>query len=203
MKAGRLRPRDNQRSLVYAWERKIEGYHRAPEWATMDEVTAWALPIWRAERGRYGLAKKVAPNMVAASWGQRRALAHADHKISLPLWARQKPVVLHEIAHLLSPTDEAHGPRFVGLLVGLLARHAGFRAEELLKLADAMGVRYYLRSVGAVPVLSLSERLVTLLPISEMDAAIELDVTWRQVLGASIRLIQNKRARWLRGMLVA
>jgi hypothetical protein len=188
---------------VYLWERQIEGYHRPPEWKTVDEVAAWAEPIWRAERASFGLANHVCPDLVSSSWGQRRALAHSTaHKISLPLWARQRPVVLHELAHLLTPRDEAHGPRFVGVLIGLLARHAGYRANDLMALADTMGVLYHVRSIGAVPVHSLTERLAALLPVSEMDAAIELDVTWRQVRGASIGLLKTKRARWFRGRLV-
>lgn len=197
------RPRDSQRSLVYAWERSVKDYHRDPEWKTMQEVAAWAEPIWRAERGRYGLAKEVSPAFVAAGWGQRRALSFASHKISLPMWARQRPVVLHEMAHQLTPADEAHGPRFVGVLIGLLARHAGYRAEELMESADAVGVKYYVKSIGAVPIHSLARRLETILPVSEMDAAIALDVSWKQVRGASIGLIRNHRARWLRGKLVA
>lgn len=199
----RAKPRDSQRARVYAWESKIEGYRRPPEWKTIEEVQAWAAPIWRAERGRYGLVKMLLPKFVSSSWGQRRALAFKGrHEISLPLWARQKPVVLHEMAHLLTPGDESHGARFVGVLIGLLARHAGCRADDLMKLADEMGVAYCVRSIGAVPVHSLTERLLELLPISEMDAAFELYVTWRQVRGASIRLLQHKRARWLRGKLV-
>jgi hypothetical protein len=202
-KRRRTRIRDSQRSRVYAWEAKIEGYYGLPEWKTIEEVHAWAAPIWKAERGRYGLAKMHLPEFVSSSWGQRRALAFKGlHRISLPLWARQKTCVLHELAHLLTPGDESHGARFVGVLIGLLARHAGYRADELMKLADEMGVAYYVRSIGAVPVHSLTERLLGLLPISEMDAAFELDVSWRQVRGASIRLLQHKRARWLRGKLV-
>jgi hypothetical protein len=77
IRTSRNRPQDNQRALVSAWERQIEGYHRPPLWKTMEDVIAWAKPIWRAERGRYGLARRVTPEMVAASWGQRRALAHS------------------------------------------------------------------------------------------------------------------------------
>jgi hypothetical protein len=197
------RPRDNQRAKVYAWERTIEGYHRAPEWKTIQEVSAWAEPVWRAERGRYGLGGDVAPEFVSSCRGQRRALAYSSHKISLPLWARQRPVVLHELAHRLVPTGEAHGPRFVAVLIGLLARHAGYRAEDLMQKADGLGVKYHVRSIGTVPVQSLTERLEGLLPVTEMDAAIELGVSWRQVRGASIGLLRHKKARWLRGKLVA
>lgn len=196
------RPRDSQRSRVYAWQRTLNGYDCPPEWKTIQEVSAWAEPVWRTERGRYGLARKEAPEFVAAGWGQRRALSYRSHKISLPLWARKRSVVLHEMAHRLAPTGEAHGPRFVAILMGLLARHAGFNLQDMMEKADQQGVKYHARSVGTVPLQSLTEQLWALLPISEMDAACELDVSWRQVRGASIRLLTHKRARWLRGKLV-
>lgn len=112
-------------------------------------------------------------------------------------------MILHEAAHLLTPRDEAHGPRFVGCLMGLLCRHAGYRVEHLMEIADALGVDYYCRSIGHVPVVTLSQRLAEVLPASEMDAAIALGVSWRQVRGASISLIRNSQARWYRGRLVA
>jgi hypothetical protein len=200
------RKRDNQRSLVYAWERRINGYHRAPEWKTIDEVIAFAKPVWRAERGRYGRARAPMPEIASSSWGQRSALAHYDHRITLPLWARQRPVVLHEMAHRLTPLEEAHGPRFVGVLIGLLCRHAGYDANELMALADEMGVKYHVRSIGVVPVRGVSWRLERALeserPMTEMDLACWLDVSYLQVRGAAMYLIRQGKARWLRRKLV-
>jgi len=46
------------------------------------------------------------------------------HRINLPRWARQVPVVLHELTHSLLP-DAAivHGPEFVRLYIELLVRY--------------------------------------------------------------------------------
>lgn len=200
MKHGRKR--DNQRSLVYAWEGRINRSIYTATMKTVDEVAAWAKPIWRAERGRVGLAKHAAPEFVPSSWGQRAALAHRDHRISLPRWARNPHVILHEMAHRLTPRDESHGPRFVGVLIGLLARHAGFDCDEMMRIADEMGVRYHVRSIGAVPIIPLHVKLAKVLPATDTAAAIELDVHWRQVRGAAIHLIKDGRARWYRGRLV-
>lgn len=68
--------------------------------------------------------------------------------------------------------------------------------------ADEMGVKYHVRSIGTVPVPSLSQRLQRLLPISEMDAAFELEVSWRQVRGAALPLIRKGCARWKKHTLV-
>lgn len=208
-------PRDNQRSRVYRWEahasktlRRLHGAgwtvhrHTESEFVTLQECADFLNPIWRRERSRYGLAGQVAPPIERPSWGQRSALAHRDHRITLPRWARNRWVILHEAAHRLCPANEDHGPRFVGVLIGLLARHAGYDAQELMAAADAMGVRYYVRSVGVVPSDTLAQRLLRLLPVQELDAAFELDVSWRQVRGASLHLVRSGAARWKRDVLV-
>jgi hypothetical protein len=201
------RPRDGQRSLVYAWEKAASsGACGIPTFKTLAECQAFMNPIWNAERARYGRASVEAPAIERPARGQKRALAHASHKITLPKWARNEWVILHEMAHRLTPTGEAHGPRFVAVLIGLLARHAGYQSNQLMQSAAGAGVRYFAKSVGTVPAppaLNLSDRLVRLMPVAEIDAAFELDVSWRQVRGASLTLIRRGQARWLRGKLVA
>ena len=208
-------PRDQQRSRVYAWEkaasskltRMLDGQvsvhrHHDSEFESVAQCSDFLAPIWLAERGRYGRARVPMPKIERPSWGQRSALAHWDHRITLPKWARNRWVILHESAHRLTPGDEAHGPRFVGVLIGLLARHGGYDANELMATADEAGVKYHVRSIGSVPVLSLSERLQRLLPVQEMEAAFELDVSWRQVRGASLQLVRAGLAIWKRDRLL-
>lgn len=197
------RLRDNQRSRCYAWERAVtKGAHYTGTMKTVDECVVFAKPIWRSERGRYGRAKVEMPLLQSSSWGQRRALAHDDHRITLPRWARNPWVILHEMAHLLTPRDEAHGPRFVGVLIGLAARHLGYDADKLMAAADEIGLRYHVRSIGAVPVIGLSAQLRALLaeqgPLPEMWAAAELNCSYLQVRGAALQLIRRGEARWFR-----
>lgn len=144
------RHRDNQRSRVYAWERAAlrELGARSISQADFEPLSAceaWALPVWRKERGRVGLARVAAPAIERPTWGQRRALAHDDHRITLPRWARSRWVILHELAHRLTPRDEAHEPRFVGVLIGLVGRWLEYDAAHQMGLADERGVRYYVR----------------------------------------------------------
>lgn len=207
-----LNQRDQQRSRVYAWEkaasakltRMLDGQvgvhrHHDSEFETIAQCSDFLAPIWVSERCRYGRARVPMPSIERPSWDQRRALAHWDHRITLPKWARNRWVSLHEAAHRLTPGDEVHGPRFVGVLIGLLARHGGYDANELMATADEAGVKYHVRSIGSVPVLSLPERL---LPMQEMDAAFELDVSWRQVRGASLQLVRAGLAIWKRDRLL-
>lgn len=211
------RTRDNQRSRVYTWEEAAcsalmgRSIHD-PEFTKLEQCEAFALPVWRKERGRVGLAGKVAPSVDGPSWGQTRALAHSDHRITLPRWARSRWVILHELAHRLTPRDEAHGPRFVGVLMGLLARWCDLDAHELMRMAEEHGVKFYVRSIGSVPVHGpvwhVERALRTEQPMSAMDLACWLSlgtgatINVRQVRGAALALIRAGRARWLRGKLV-
>lgn len=185
------RRRDTQRSLVYAWERRAH-LHGIAKFETVEECAAFMAPIWRGERGRYGMAKAKAPRIEVGRGGGR---AYGSRRITLGKWARQPSVILHEMAHALAPGDR-HGPRFVGVYIGLLARHLGLDATALMESADAAGVKYHVRSVGAVPTVPLWRKLLPLLPVFYMDAATELDVSYRQINGAALHLMRRGLARW-------
>lgn len=201
------RPRDNQRSRVYIWERLVIPHDQrgVGRFRTIDEVVGFARPIWRAERGRYGRAKVEMPLFQSSSWGQRHALAHDDHRISLPLWARNPFVILHEMAHRLTPQDEAHGPRFVGVLIGLCARHLGLDRDYLLALAQETGVKVHEKSIGATPRYGLHRKVVDVIarcgPLTDIEIALELQVSYRAVRGASLTLIRSGAAKWMRNRL--
>jgi putative metallohydrolase (TIGR04338 family) len=224
--------RDNQRSKVYAWERACvqqlahSGFYDA-EFKTLEECAEYAAPIWAKERGRVGRSNIRAPKIERPNRGQRSALAHSgdgwdyvgagEHKrnggrITLPRWARSRWVILHELTHRLTPRDEAHGPRFVGVLMGLVSRWLDYDATQLMNLADEMSVRYYVRSIGVVPthgpVWHVERAVRHHGAMTEMDLACHLslsegvDITPPQVRGAALHLIRTGRARWLRKKLV-
>lgn len=208
--------RDTQRSRVYEWERRVAKLERrdfyAPKWESLADVIAWARPIWRSERGRYGRPGSVMPTIDRPAWGQRRALAYTyERRITLPRWARSPWVMLHELAHTLIKTgDVPHGSRFVGVLMGLVCRHLDYDVTELMRLADETGVKYDVRSIGSVPVRGVQWRAQKALeiegPMSPMDLACWLSlgtyhepVTARQVRGAMLGLMRQGKIRLLRG----
>lgn len=198
-----MRPRDKQRSRVYAWERAAHADQLYRGTMELDEAEHYVNRIWRAERGRYGRAK-VPPPTLRDGRGRRSAVAYSmSHALGLPRWARNPWVILHEIAHQLTPKDEGHGPRFVGVLIGLWSRHMGQDAEALALQAEQMGVKVHWRSIGAVPVITIPEKVFKLLPGTDMELAIELGVSYRVIRGAALHLIRQGRARWRGKRLVA
>ena len=92
--------------------------------------------------------------------------------------------------------NPGHGPRFVGILIGLLARHLGRDADTLLATAYEAGIKVDARSIGAVPVFPWHLRVEPLLPCTAMEAAVELGVSYRVVRGAALQLIKRGVARW-------
>lgn len=213
------RPRDSQQSRVYAWEEKwadAEGHPKGkPDFATLEECEAFLAPIWPKERGRVGLARQRAPELARCLWGQSNATAGHDHVLKLPKWARQRWVILHEMSHRLVPNwrkDPGHGPRFVGVYIGVLARHLDWDAELGMRLAAEMGVKFHVRSIGVVPVHGpkwhVERMLRTQPPMTAMDMALHLeiidgaDIVTKQVRGAALSLIREGKARWLRNKLV-
>ena len=205
-----MRTRDSQRSAVYAWENAAIPRHAAYDRRVskgLEDVEPFVRRVWLSERGRYGLAKHPVPEVKGGA-GHARGNAYG---LKLPPWARRSPaVILHEIAHGLDKRSGYgagrsgwHGPRFVGILIGLLARHLGLDAEALMAQADERGVRYDVRSVGAVPRVRLADRLADVLPATPIEAAVALGVSYRQVHGAALRLLGAGRAAWSRGRRVA
>lgn len=205
--------RDTQRGRVYAWERQTFGHRIWTAELALAELEALVNRIWRSERGRVGQAKRPAPIVVARRGSSAEAFsnAHGRAQIFFGAHCHNRIVVLHELAHCLTPSDQSHGPRFVGVLIGLYCRHLDCDAKELMASADEMGVKYHVRSIGCVPVHGPAWHVARALreegPMSAMDMASWLslacgvDITPKRVRGAALSLIRAKQARWLRNKL--
>jgi hypothetical protein len=131
------RPRDNQRSRVYAWERLFYPARDQRRMLSRNEVATlvteacalFATPLPRLPRTR---AKRCA------------FYRPVKHEVHLPPWAQFPEVVLHEVAHatFYNRRDiEAHGPEFVARFMVLLTRLAGYDRDHLFQLARAAGVQ--------------------------------------------------------------
>jgi len=114
------RPRDFQRSRVYSCENgfktnRIPNEELATVQAYVDAVTSskW----WRRMGGQPYVR-------VYDGRGRRRASAYcATNSIKMPRWSRYEGCVLHELAHLLVPTDvPSHGREFTATFL-VLVRH--------------------------------------------------------------------------------
>lgn len=72
-------------------------------------------------------------------------------EIMLPVFARDEPVVLHEVAHCLTPRHFAsHGPEFAGVYLELIRYRVGKEAYDLVrsKFNEKPRVRYNRTAIG-------------------------------------------------------
>jgi|GEM_PF-2416170 len=130
---GRQRPRDSQRSKIYASEK---GLRRGQRFADMRECQKYVdlvvfSPWWQE---RFGSRARV---QARDGRGRRHAGAF-DHKraITLPRWSRSELIILHELAHIATPLQfGAHGPEFARNYLELVRSFMGERAGARLENA--------------------------------------------------------------------
>jgi len=137
--------RDARRQRVYDWERAaVPGWQEGewrPEVVRRYHDAQGQEHVFRRQRCRIAdeLPLAACALLVGRVWGDyrpgrtpprvtpgdlARSATGSRHRINLPRWSRQPPVVLHELTHSLLPNDVAsHGPEFVRLFVELLVRY--------------------------------------------------------------------------------
>lgn len=130
------RPRDSQRSKVYKAEGNI----------AQGEMKAQMVDLQAFVNKVVGSAwwKRHYPNVqrITATDGRRRRRASAfplTRKIVMPKWSRSEMIILHEIAHIVTPTQYAwHGPEYCKVYLELVKV---FMGEETWKsLRDSFKV---------------------------------------------------------------
>ena len=112
------RPRDSQRARLYRAEGEVGIGRRLPSvermQAYVDDLLAadWFTARWGARSFE-----------IRPGFGHRRATADEHGVLQMPTWARTELVLLHEVAHCLTPaTVASHGPEYAGVLVALARR---------------------------------------------------------------------------------
>ncbi len=107
-------------------ERFVESVVTRPEWADAEPALPLEITIERRSRSA------------------RYAAAHAPTAtIWIPDGQWEVLTILHELAHLVAPDREPHGPRYVGALLWLVRWSVGIAAAAELRAAfDAEGVVY-------------------------------------------------------------
>lgn len=144
-----MKPRDNQKSRVYAAGRSAFGAAHDTQSIPNDELEAWVTTAMnrRPIRSRWG-NRRITVTLKRGG----RALGHGSSRISLPKWGRNPYVICHELAHCLTPGHYAdHGPEFAGVFLFLVKTVVGAEAGAQLKAAyRANRVRSNSKAIPAV-----------------------------------------------------
>ena len=133
--------RDNQKSKVYGWERQFQNSHfidiKSGNERCHDELTLKECERLVKTVCRYFKVTRI-PS-VTDGRGCRSAYWFSHWEIKLPKWARQETVVLHELAHMITPMlfrrVAPHGREFVGVQMSLLNRYMDIPYDVLMETA--------------------------------------------------------------------
>lgn len=138
------RPRDSQRSRLYASEWECFGWPKM-EFKDMQELEDY---LWGVLENRYVQKKyQTARDIVSGTQkfkicngaGHRRAVTHFEGdtiRVSFPRKMRCKWVVVHEIAHVVAPRDKAfHGREYARVYLHLVRIFFGAETQNKLKAA--------------------------------------------------------------------
>jgi putative metallohydrolase (TIGR04338 family) len=122
--------KDPQKSRVYRSENKLGD----PQWSTVDEARAFVFTVTSSElwveHSGYGAERPTVSQRkgrTASSNSTRRTITFASP------WSWTKSTALHELAHLLAPPDEWHGPLFTALHVMLVGQFMSETAADALR----------------------------------------------------------------------
>ena len=128
-----MAPRDSQRSRVYEAERKVYvvggvmTLAECQQW--VDGIVSWA---WWAPRSRITKVG-VRSGRGSTAWAKKEGFLPI---IVLPPRQRCKWIILHELAHHMTPSHNAsHGPEFCANYVALTRQFLGKEQGDALKVA--------------------------------------------------------------------
>jgi putative metallohydrolase (TIGR04338 family) len=139
-----MRPRDSQRAKLYEAERALPTGQR---YTTVAECQAFIDSVLdrKLVQRHYPNANTTWRVEVRDGRGHTHATGNAyTGIIQAPTWARTQRVLLHELAHVLTPVDSAHhGWEFAACLAFLARQVMGIENEaKLLAAFKANKVRY-------------------------------------------------------------
>lgn len=130
---------DRAARLLYAWEDR-EVAPRDTAAVPFARLQALVDHVWAAEGLRFPPRVRPLPRQARGTVARASRLA-IEAPPALPSW-----VLLHELAHAMTSTAEGasagHGPVFVGMYLGLLARHARMDPEALAASLRADGIPF-------------------------------------------------------------
>lgn len=131
-------PADFQQELVYKWQHESLHMGNACDW-TLIECERFIAYVWHSYFGT-----RATPPKLDAGRGKLSASANR-WEITLPVWARNRNTILHELAHSLLDacgyTAALHGPQFVRMQIELFVAFSTFSRTPLMQSARAMGVK--------------------------------------------------------------
>lgn len=139
----RLKERDSQREKLYRAERAVRDEHGGKQFESVEEMQAYIDNLLRQEWFNRTWPHVIHRVTVHSGAGNRRATCshcwggyNRCPEIKMPRWARCEQILLHELAHALTPVGAAaHGWEFAQAMLRLVKNRIGKEAEKALRLS--------------------------------------------------------------------
>lgn len=162
------RPRDSQRSKLYRAEEILgtikpsypDGFVLSQakggtnnRWPSIEEAQTYVDSLVRARwfQSRWGqVVITVGKKTNGAATGTRHS--RWSGTIQLPPWGRSEQVILHEVAHVLTPPGHAwHGPQYAAIMLTLVEHRIGKEAAKALRQSFVDNRVKYRNGLALVP----------------------------------------------------
>jgi putative metallohydrolase (TIGR04338 family) len=143
------RPRDNQRQKVYNAENVVP---RGRQFNRVVEITVFVDHMLKTTWWRRNFPDV---KFITVKDGRRRirpSAYRAERVIKMPKWSRNELIVIHEVAHIVTPDCyAAHGPEYCRTYLDLVKRFMGLMTCELLRNSFKVhGVKWASNKVESV-----------------------------------------------------
>ena len=164
--------KDYQRQKVYDWEKSIAKHFGEDMWGaeiTPKECEQLATKIWNRYKNkttyhfneRYDYCSKVKVKLVGGNkCTMRGGYFHSKRrttkdgrgsyykKMHLNHRGCNKKIVIHEIAHALSPRNSKHDEYFVGIYMYLMAKYLGYDLKFMINSANENKINFTWKQKG-------------------------------------------------------
>lgn len=127
-----------QAKLLYCWEANVFS-ERGSQELTLSECQVLVQNIWNQQ-----LCLNVPPPVIRDGRGSQDART-TETAIHLPRWARNKPIVIHELSHSVTdlfdePSSIDHSSKFIQVYLTLLGRNTRYKYTALRASARKYGL---------------------------------------------------------------
>lgn len=139
------KPRDNQRSKVYKWEKELRAQYDVKPTLSVAECQELVNVMHSKLYKNNSISP--APRVTDGRGSRRPYHCSVRNVIAMPKFARSRSLVCHEYAHYLTytPFTEVHGAFFVSTFINLMAEYANdeikMSVEGMRAMAQDMGVK--------------------------------------------------------------
>jgi len=165
--------RDSQRSKVYRWEREAITDFYLPK-ITLEACTEFVVKVCKDI--------EFTPPRVTDGRGRKGACAFSN-RICLPAYSRTRPIVLHELAHIIAKQTfgreiAGHGSEFVRCYMWLLQKYCKQPLRHLQVTATKSRVKYgpaqLVEVIQAKPLIRYVRETVGSLPLKKLQKIQEI-----------------------------